>query len=596
MKIRLLIISLFAACIAMAQDGTMDATFGSSGKTIRNTGLVQEVPTAMLVLPTGKIILAGTSRISGYKNIVVIRLSATGTVEDEQDFLYPFFGGPAAPDNTAFDAVLNTDGGFYVIGRYLAQNTPSIIWNSVILKFNASGTFQFGYTGDLGFGPATTKMAVQADGKLLITASIGDDIRTVRLTTGFALDNSFGTSGTGVVVASIGSSTDVPIDILVQPDGNILIGGYSYNGTNNDFALVRYTSGGVLDAGFNGDGIYVNDFAGAEDYVQSLGLQNTGKIIAVGNTGGDFAMLRLTAGGDLDGTFGTGGKTTSDLLSSDGATSVLVTADNKIFIGGYTLSGNNDFVAAKYTAGGVLDGSFGTGGIAKFNLQTSGAQTSNDLSFTIAVQNGNLVLGGYTSNPGTFNYAFVVTRILNTVIPLPVQLLSFNGRAEGADVNLQWATSNSTIVRFEVERSVNGAVFNKAGAVVPDDRNSQYSFRDIGITISRSKIYYRLKLVESNGSFSYSPLLLLNFSKETIPVVFPNPVKSNLSITVPATQTETVRMHITDAGGRTVKQARAVLQNGTNLLNVNTDALHPGVYFIQFNGVTERKVIPFVKE
>ena len=54
------------------------------------------------------------------------------------------------------------------------------------------------------------------------------------------LDTSFGPNETGIVTTVIGSDTDIAHSLILQSDGKIVAGGYSYNGSNNNFALARY--------------------------------------------------------------------------------------------------------------------------------------------------------------------------------------------------------------------------------------------------------------------------------------------------------------------------------------------------------------------
>ena len=58
----------------------------------------------------------------------------------------------------------------------------------------------------------------------------------------------------------------------MQSDGKIVVAGDSYNGTNSDFALVRYLADGTLDTSFGSDGKVITDF-GSQDGSQALAIQ-----------------------------------------------------------------------------------------------------------------------------------------------------------------------------------------------------------------------------------------------------------------------------------------------------------------------------------
>src|SRR5205823_2792643 len=120
--------------------------------------------------------------------------------------------------------------------------------------------------------------------------------------------------------------------VAVQADGKIVVGGYSWNGSNYDFAVVRYNGNGSLDASLDGDGKVTTDLGGSNDYAYAVAVQADGKIVVAGYSanGGnqDFAVVRYNADGSLDPTFDGDGKVTTDLGSlGDEALGVAIQAD-----------------------------------------------------------------------------------------------------------------------------------------------------------------------------------------------------------------------------------------------------------------------------
>ena len=213
----------------------------------------------------------------------------------------------------------------------------------------------------------------------------------------------------GKVITPIGSSADVGNSVAVQSDGKIIVAGYSHNGSNDDFALVRYTAAGVLDPSFGTGGKVTTDFGGGNDYGLSVAVQSDGKIIVAGSSGdfgsSDFALARYTAAGALDPSFGTGGKVITPIGSSgDYCRSVAVQSDGKILVAGSSDNGSNlDFALVRYTAAGSLDPSFGTGGkvITAFGSGT-------DQGYSVAVQgDGKIIMAGYTANGSNTDFALV---------------------------------------------------------------------------------------------------------------------------------------------------------------------------------------------
>jgi len=68
--------------------------------------------------------------------------------------------------------------------------------------------------------------------------------------------------------------------------------GYSYNGSNNDFALVRYNTNGTLDTTFGSGGIVTTPVGTGHDAANALGIQSDGRIVAAGYSfnGSDYDL------------------------------------------------------------------------------------------------------------------------------------------------------------------------------------------------------------------------------------------------------------------------------------------------------------------
>ena len=167
-------------------------------------------------------------------------------------------------------------------------------------------------------------------------------------------------NGTGKVTTAIGSSNDICNSIAIQSDGKIVAGGYSDNGTNNDFAVVRYNTNGSLDTTFNGTGKVTTAIGISGDGCYSIAIQSDGKIVAGGysynGTNNDFAVVRYNTNGSLDTTFNGGIITTPIGISGDVCLSIAIQSDGKIVAGGYSYNGANyDFAVVRYNTNGSLD-------------------------------------------------------------------------------------------------------------------------------------------------------------------------------------------------------------------------------------------------
>ncbi|MCA9060270.1 MAG: hypothetical protein KDA85_17295, partial [Planctomycetaceae bacterium] len=212
------------------------------------------------------------------------------------------FGGFLYLDDVqvSFDTVTNTGG---TTAYSVATDTASVVVNAT----NDAPTF------DIGDGIVTTavgaandwgySLAVQADGKFLVAGrsnnGSNDDFALVRYNADGSLDTSF--SSDGIVTTAVGSATDWGLSVAVQDDGRILVAGRSNNGSNDDFALVRYNTDGSLDTSFDGDGIVTTAVGAANDWGISVALQGDGKILVAGRSfngsDNDFALVRYNTDG-----------------------------------------------------------------------------------------------------------------------------------------------------------------------------------------------------------------------------------------------------------------------------------------------------------
>jgi len=132
--------------------------------------------------------------------------------------------------------------------------------------------------------------------------------------------------------------------------------------------VVRYNTDGSLDSGFDFDGKVTTAVGAGHDWANSVAIQGDGKIVAVGYTfngsDGDFAVVRYSTDGSLDTSFDGDGKVATAMGPGvDSATDVAFQADGKILVTGEGANRSNlDFAVARYQADGSLGGAWGQRG------------------------------------------------------------------------------------------------------------------------------------------------------------------------------------------------------------------------------------------
>lgn len=179
-----------------------------------------------------------------------------------------------------------------------------------------------------------------------------------------------------------------------------------------------------------------------------------------------------------------------------------------------------------------------------------------------------------------------------TNAPLPVSLLSFNASLNNKLVNLDWSTANEVNAgAFELERSVNGKDFSRISFVVAKNGvQNSYNFVDERAVAGTN--YYRLKMVDKDGSFKYSQIVSVKAKSEGV-AVFPNPVKANLTVQHEVA-VKGATISVVDFAG---KQVAAVnVQAGATQTNLDASKFTPGSYMIVFNNDGVKLTKQFVKQ
>jgi uncharacterized delta-60 repeat protein len=326
----------------------LDPTFGVGGTV--TTGLTG-IASAVIVQPDGKILSIGSTVAAGVYSYAVIRHNNDGSL----------------------------DTGFGVFGRVIVN-----------------------YSTGYAYGRA---IALQSDGKIILAGEAqpliggGGNIGLMRLNSDGSLDSTFGNNGK-VLTTALGSQSRTA-GVVILPDSKILVAGTAISGTTgNDFALVRFNSNGTLDSSFGNNGAITTHLIGPNDVASGVALQTDGRIVVAGSIvvpgEGDLALVRYTPDGDLDLSFGVGGKV---IISNVPASGVNLQVDGKIVVAGTTRTATiNDFAVARFMSDGNLDTSFGGDGIVNTDFYGQG-----DYANAVSIQNdGKIVAAGVSYNGTIF--------------------------------------------------------------------------------------------------------------------------------------------------------------------------------------------------
>ncbi|MEJ0103016.1 MAG: T9SS type A sorting domain-containing protein [Bacteroidota bacterium] len=172
---------------------------------------------------------------------------------------------------------------------------------------------------------------------------------------------------------------------------------------------------------------------------------------------------------------------------------------------------------------------------------------------------------------------------------LPVKLLSFSGSYNDNATALSWETeAEVNFDHYEIERSSNGSDFIYTGKVAAQAGNEkkQYSFSDNLATVNGSLFYYRLKMIDIDGKFKYSNVILIRKDAKSINgiSISPNPVVGNGAATLRITSVTSgkIELRVIDMAGKIVLQQESRVSEGTNSISINnTSRLQSGIYTVQ---------------
>jgi uncharacterized delta-60 repeat protein len=336
------VLAAASVATALATPGSLDSAFGGDGKVTTDFTAKNDFANGVAIQTDGKIVLVG--RAAGR-------------------------------------------GGQFALARYMAGG-------SLDTTFSGDGKVVTNFTAK---NDVANAVAIQANGKIVVVGRAGKKggrFALARYRANGHLDHTFG--GDGKVVTNFTPKNDVAFAVAIQSNGKIVVAGRA--GSPAKFALARYNRNGTLDKTFSGDGKVTTNFSASPDIVRGVAIQTDGKIVVAGRGGSpaNFALARYNSNGTLDGTFGSGGKVTTNVNHTDAnqANAVALQIDGKIVAAGFDVTNGppkvTKFAVARYNTDGTLDATFESGdGMMDARL------TGDDIGYGVALQaDGKIVVGG----------------------------------------------------------------------------------------------------------------------------------------------------------------------------------------------------------
>jgi uncharacterized delta-60 repeat protein len=419
---------------AVGAPGDLDTSFSTDGIVTTDIGGGGR---AVAVDSQDRVVVAGTSFNGSDFDFSVVRYTSAGVLDTSFSADGIVVTDIGSGDDYGYGVVVDSQDRVVVAGQ--SDNSGDI--DFAVVRYTSAGVLDatFGTGGKVTTAIGSTDggqgVVVDSQDRIVVAGysfnSGKSDFAVARYTSAGELDTSF--SADGIVVTDIGSGDDYGRAVAVDSQDRVVVAGASHNGSDNDFAVVRYTSAGELDTSFSADGIVTTAIGSASDYGYGVVVDSDDRVVVAGVSSNgsdlDFAVVRYTSAGVLDATFGTGGKVTTAIGDSDDrGQGVVVDSQGRIVVAGYSYLdniGTDDFVVVRYTSAGVLDASFGGGdGVVTTAI---GPAKDHGLGVVVDSQDRVVVAGwSYVDNIGS-SADFAVVRYVGVLVPVGCTIVGTSG-------------------------------------------------------------------------------------------------------------------------------------------------------------------------
>ncbi len=317
------------------------------------------------------------------------------------------------------DVAIQSDGKIVAVG-YLNDALPSN-HNIVVSRYDAKGDLDtsFGVGGrvtiDFGRSSIARAVAIAGNGDIIVAGgvsgtggggAVSSDVAVARLNSNGALDTTFSDDGMVITdVGTAGTTPDTGVDVGIDGIGRIVVGVHNDSDQGGGWTLVRYLRGGAVDNSFASGGV-LTEVGGT---LNAINVLDNGKILAAGEldeacsggvpacTASSATIIRYTAGGARDLTFGAGGVAVNSFQST-GAQTVMFTdlamqKSKIIAVGLSQTSSRNDVIVARFNKNGIRDNTF----VPPTTLLPDDRTARSGSNVKVAVQLDNKVVLGMTS-------------------------------------------------------------------------------------------------------------------------------------------------------------------------------------------------------
>jgi hypothetical protein len=176
---------------------------------------------------------------------------------------------------------------------------------------------------------------------------------------------------------------------------------------------------------------------------------------------------------------------------------------------------------------------------------------------------------------------------------LPILLSSFNVACNNSGAQLIWTTTwEQNNDKFIIEKSKDASQWEEVSVIFARNMPSDYKFSDA----EAGNIYYRLKQVDKDGTFTYSKILRSNCALASMTLLmYPNPVTDHTDLVFQSDKNFSGTVQVFSTGGQLVKNIGVQVQQGQNKIRINLPGLVKGTYVLRLNNGETHVEKKFIK-
>ena len=321
-NIILSVLKIFNCMVSKGQEGNLDNSFGNNGIVITTISTGNDQILASKIQSDGRILAAGHVYNGTNYDFAIARYKVDGKLDTSFNLNGKVTFGVGIENDFVYSMVIQNDGKILIGGQSISSSKGYF----ALARVNLNGSLDnsFGNNGKVVTSLSGKKDLAYAiaikDDKIILagysTINNGNSIAIARYNINGEIDTTFNRTGKLIKKITIDSLNEIQ-SIAIQPNGKIVIAGFSGSSTVSKFLIARYNEQGTLDTGFAKKGYTLTDFGNSYNRISSVAILNDGKILACGTVsslfGYEFALVKYKYNGMLDTTFGNKGKATSEI-------------------------------------------------------------------------------------------------------------------------------------------------------------------------------------------------------------------------------------------------------------------------------------------